>query len=76
MFCVQERVRYVLFTRTSAARVLVDERGVYKRTLLNTFLHPQVRLDMFIWNALVCLDEMLKDLCVRVRKNDRSRLRR
>jgi hypothetical protein len=73
---VQEQVRYVLFTRTSAARILVDERGVYKRTLLNAFLYPQVRLDMFIWNALVCLDKMLKDFCVWVRKNDLSRLRR
>jgi len=47
-----------------------------KWTFLDAFLDPQVRLDVFFWNFLICLYEMLKDVGLRVSQNDAGRLNR
>ena len=64
-----------LFSGTPASWVLIHQRRINKCAFLHTFLDPQVRFDILVWDALIRLDKMLKNFCVWVRKDYTSRLR-
>ncbi len=64
----------LLFAGPAASGILVHHRRVDDLALLDALLHPQVRLDVFFRLPLVCLDEMLEDLRVRVRQDDTRQL--
>lgn len=65
----------ILFASTSASRVLIYDGSICHGTLLDAFLHPQIRLDIFFCFILVCLDQMLENVCVGIGQDDLSRLR-
>ena len=66
VFTFREQACNVLLSWSSATGVLVYEWRVYDRTLFDTFLDPQVRFDVFAWNPLIVLHQVLEDFGVRV----------
>lgn len=61
---------YELFSSTPPARILVHNGGVGNFTLLDAFLYPLKRLDVFLRLILIGLHKALKHFGVWVRKYD------
>lgn len=66
----------VLFAGPPTTGILVDHWGIDERSLLYALLHPKIGLDMFISRALMCLDKVVKYVCIRIRQDNARRLRR
>ena len=67
--------RNLLFARTTTAWVLVHEGCEGNSTFIDAFLYPEVGFNVFVGIPLICLDEVLEDIGVGIRKNDPSGLR-
>ncbi len=65
----------VLFASPSTSRVFEYDRRERNNTLFDALLHPQIRLDMDGWVAVVRFNKSLEDLSVRVCQNNTGNVR-